>query len=84
MEKREHLYLKIGQENPKFFVEGRARERAKAERTSQATERYLQMLKERKEVLAKEEPPEEKQPRRLLPNYPVKNPQSPVVQQRGE
>lgn len=80
--KREFLFLKIGQENPKFFVEGRARERLKAERPAEATERYLQMLRDRKKILEEEKPPEEKRPRRLLPTYPVSNPQSPVIQSR--
>lgn len=80
--KREFLFLQIGRENPARFVQGRARERAKEERKTLAFDRYFQMLKERKEILAKQEPPEEKQPRRLLPNYPVKNPESPVIQSR--
>lgn len=82
MEKRQFLFLRIGFSNPKFFVEGRARERAKEERKTLAFDRYFQMLKERKEILAKQEPPEEKTPRVLRPIMPVSNPQSPVIQNR--
>jgi len=81
-EARQHLFLRIGRENPRFFVEGRARERKKEERKTEAYERYLIMLKDRKKILAEEKSPEEKQPRRLLPTYPVSNPESPVVQSR--
>ena len=55
--KREFLFLKIGQTNPARFVEGRARERAKEERKLEATERYYQMLKDRKKTLAEYVPP---------------------------
>ena len=76
---REFLFLRIGYSNPKVFVEGRATERAKEERKTQAFDRYFQMLKKRQQVLKEEEPPKEKRPRRLLPDYPVHNPQSPVI-----
>ena len=81
---REHLFLRIGQYNPKVFVEGRATERAKEERKTEAYSRYYKMLKERKEQLEKKEPPEEKQPRILRPSYPVENYQSPIIKSRGE
>jgi len=80
--KREFLFLRIGRENPKFFVEGRARERAKAERPTEAYSRYYQMLRDRKKILAEEKPPEEKQPRVKRPDFPVQNYESPVIQQR--
>ena len=76
------LFLEPGKENPKVFVKGRATERAKAERPTEAYSRYYKMLKERKEKLEKEEPPEEKQPRVLRPIMPVSNPQSPIIQER--
>lgn len=81
--KREFLFLRIGRSNPKVFVEGRARERAKEERKTEAFDRYFEMLKARKISLEEEKPPEEKQPRRLLPIYPVSNPESPVIQNRA-
>lgn len=76
------LFLEPGKKNPEVFVEGRARERAKEERKTEAFNRYYKMLKERKEKAEKEKPPEEKQPRVLRPVYPVSNPQSPVIQER--
>ncbi len=76
------LFLEPGKENPKVFVEGRATERAKEERKTDAYSRYYKMLKDRKEKMEKEEPPEEKQPRVLRPVLPVENPQSPVIQKR--
>ena len=79
---REHLFLEPGKKNPKVFVEGRATERAKGERPTEAYQRYYKMLKERKEALEKEEPPEKKQPRVKRPTFPVHNPQSPVIQER--
>lgn len=79
---REFLFLRIGYSNPEVFVEGRATERAKEERKTLAFNRYFQMLKERQQVLKEEETPEEKQPRRLLPDYPVDSSYSPVIQQR--
>lgn len=82
MESRQFLFLRIGHVNPKIFVEGRARERAKEERKTEAYERYYEMLRDRKKILAEHEPPEEKQPRVLRPIYPVENPQSPVIQNR--
>lgn len=80
--KREHLFLRIGHYNPKVFVEGRARERAKEERKTLAFDSYYQMLKQRKEELEQEKPPEEKKPRIKYAHFPVENPQSPVIQAR--
>ena len=81
--KREHLFLEPGKKNPEAMIKGRARERAKAERTSEATERYLTMLKARKKALEEEKPIDEgKKPRILYANYPVENYQSPIIQQR--
>jgi len=80
--KRQFLFLKIGQENPRFFVEGRARERLKAERPTQAYSRYYEMLKARKQALAEHESPEQKRPRIKQPDFPVKNFESPVIQNR--
>ena len=79
---REFLFLEPGKKNPKVFVEGRATERAKAERPTEAYSRYYKMLKDRKEKLEKEKPPEEKQPRVLRPIMPVSNRQSPIIQAR--
>lgn len=76
------LFLQPGKKNPEVFVQGRARERAKEERKTEAYQRYYKMLRERKKILAEEKPPEEKQPRILRPIYPVSSPQSPVIQER--
>ncbi len=76
------LFLEPGKKNPKVFVEGRATERAKEERKTQAYSRYYKMLKDRKETLEKEKPPEKKQPRIKRPTFPVHNPQSPVIIER--
>lgn len=79
---REFLYLLPGKQNPEAMVKGRATERAKAERPTEAFSRYYEMLRDRKKILAEEKPPEEKKPRIKYAEFPVKNPQSPVVQQR--
>lgn len=76
------LFLEPGKQNPEAMVEGQKRERAKEERKTEAHSRYLKMLKEKKERLEKEKPPEEKKPRVLYANFPVENPQSPVIQDR--
>lgn len=80
--KREFLYLRIGHYNPKVFVDGRATERRKEERKTEAFDRYFEMLKGRKEALEQEKAPETKQPRIKNPIMPVSSPQSPVIQQR--
>lgn len=81
--KREFLFLEPGKNNPKFFVEGRATERAKAERPTEAYSRYYKMLRDRKKILEEEKPPEEgKRPRVKRPDYPVENYQSVIIQQR--
>ena len=79
---REFLFLEPGKKNPKVFVEGRATERAKEERKTQAYQRYYKMLRDGKKKLEEEKPPEEKRPRILRPIYPVSSPQSPVIQER--
>lgn len=79
MEKREFLFLKPGFRNPEFFVEGRARERAKAERPTEAFDRYFQMLRQRKISLEEEKPVEKPRPRVKQPIYPVENWESPVI-----
>lgn len=76
------LFLQPGKQNPEVFVKGRATERAKGERPTEAYQRYYKMLRDRKKKLDEEKPPEEKQPRVLKPIFPVHNPQSPVIQER--
>lgn len=76
------IFLRIP--NPAIMVQGRARERLKAERPTQAYSRYYEMLKQRKEQLEKEKPPEIKQPRILRPVMGVSNPQSPIIQARSK
>lgn len=80
--KRKFLFLRIGRENPARFVQGRASERAKEERKTEAYERYLVMLRDRKKILAEEKPIEKALPRIKQPIYPVSNYQSPVIQSR--
>lgn len=82
MAKRQFLFLEPGKQNPEAMVKGRATERAKEERKTEAYSRYYQMLKERKEQAEKEKPPEEKKPRIKYAQFPVRNPQSPIIQNR--
>jgi hypothetical protein len=82
MEKRTELYLFPGKVNPEVFVKGRATERAKEERKTEAFDRYFEMLKARKQALAEHEPPEEKRPRIKQPTFPVDSSYSPVIQNR--
>jgi len=80
--RREFLYLLPGKKNPEAMIEGQKRERAKAERPTEAYQRYYQMLRNRKKKLEEEKPPEEKKPRVLRPIYPVSNYQSPIIEAR--
>ncbi len=75
-------YLEPGKENPTLMIEGQKREHQKSRRTGEAEERYLIGLKQKIEKDAQKKAPKVKQPKILETQFPVSNPQSPVIQDR--